>query len=44
MVDKGVLGSVLIKKRRYLPKGVPDEEILRHTQNKEVGDMEAVQG
>ena len=30
MVEKGVLGSTLIKKWRYWPKGVPSEEILRH--------------
>ena len=28
MVDKGVLGLALIKKRRYWPKGFPEEEIL----------------
>ena len=28
MVDKGVLGLALIKKRFYLPKGFPAEEIL----------------
>ena len=28
MVDKGVLGLALIKKRRYWPKGFPAEEIL----------------
>ena len=30
MVEKGVLGSALINKRRYWPKGVPEEEILWH--------------
>ena len=30
MVEKGVSGSALIKKRRYWTKGVPEEEILRH--------------
>ena len=44
MVDKGVLGSTLIKKQHYWPKGVPAEEILRHMQNKEVGDVGAFQG
>ena len=44
MVKKGVLGLALIKKRRYWPKGVPSEEILRNIQNKEVGDVDAVQG
>ena len=34
MVDKGVLGLELIKKRRYWPKGMPVEEIIRHIQNK----------
>ena len=28
MVDKGVLGLELIKKRRYWPKGFPSEDIL----------------
>ena len=28
MVDKGVLGSALFKKRRYWPQGFPSEEIL----------------
>ena len=44
MVEKGVLGLALIKKWCYWPKGVPSEEILQHMQNKEVGDVEAVQG
>ena len=30
MVEKGVFGSLLIKKRRYWAKGVTAEEILRH--------------
>ena len=28
MVDKGVLGLAIIKKRRYWPEGFPAEEIL----------------
>ena len=44
MDGKCVLGSELIKKRRYWPKGVPVEEILWHMQNKKVWDVEAVQG
>ena len=44
LVEKGVLGSALIKKRCYWPKGVPAEEILRNIQNKEVGYVDAVQG
>ena len=44
MVEKGVLGSALIKKRRYWPKGVPAEEILRHMQNNEVGYVDVDQG
>ena len=44
MVEKGVFGSQLIKKRRYWPKGVPSEDILWHIQDKEVGDVDAVQG
>ena len=43
MVDKGVLGLALIKKRRYWPKGFPAEEILWRMQNKEVGDVGVVQ-
>ena len=35
---------MLIKKQRYYPKGVPEEAIIRHIQNKEVGDVDAVQG
>ena len=42
MVEKGVLGSAFIKKRCYWPKGVPAEEILLHTQNKEVGYVDTV--
>ena len=44
MVEKGVLWSASIKKQYYWHKGVPAEEILRHMQNKEVGDLDAVQG
>ena len=44
MVQKGVLELALIKKRHFWPKGVPAEEILWNIQNKEVGDVEAVQG
>ena len=43
MVDKGVLGSELINKRRYRPKGIPVEDILSHIQNKEVGYVDVVQ-
>ena len=35
---------MLIKNQRYWPKGVPSEDILRHIQNKEVRDVDAVQG
>ena len=44
MVEKGVFGLALIKKRCYWPKGVPAEEIIWHMQNKEVVDVESVQG
>ena len=44
MVEKGVFGLALIKKRRYWPKGVPAEEIIMPMQNKGVGDVDAVQG
>ena len=44
MVEKVFLGSALINKRRYWPKGVPAEWILRYTQNKEIGDVDVVQG
>ena len=40
--ERGVLGLVLINKRRYWPKGVPAEEIIWHMQQKEVGDVDAV--
>ena len=39
MVEKGVFGSALTKKRSYWPNGVPEEEILWHMQKKEVGDV-----
>ena len=42
MVEKGVLGLLLIKKQRYWTKGVPEEEILWHIQNKEVGNVDAL--
>ena len=42
MVEKDILGSALIKKWRYWPKGVPAEEILRHIKNKEVWDVDVV--
>ena len=32
MVEQGVFGSDLITKRRYWPKGVPEEEIIWHMQ------------
>ena len=44
MVEKGFWGSSLIKKRCYWTMGVPEEEILRHMQNKEVGGVDAFQG
>ena len=44
MVEKGVFVLALIKKRRYWPKGVPAEDILRHMENNQVGYVEAVQG
>ena len=44
IVEKGVLGSAIIKKRYYWPKGVPEEEILWYMQNNQVGDLDAVQG
>ena len=44
MVENGVLGSELIKKTRYWPKGVPAEVILQHMKEKEVGDVDTVQG
>ena len=43
IVEKGVLGSDLIKKRCYWPKGVPAEDILRHMQNKYARDVDAFQ-
>ena len=43
MVDKGVLGSELIKKRRYWPNEMTVEEIILHIQHKEVGYVNAVQ-
>ena len=43
MVDNGVLGLELIKKQSYWPKRVPEEEIIRNMQNKEVGGVDAIQ-
>ena len=44
MVEKGVFGPELIKKQRYWNTGVLAEEIIWHMKNKEVGDVDAVQG
>ena len=44
MFERGVFGLELIKKRSYWNKGVTPEEIIWHTQNKEVGDVDAVKG
>ena len=44
MVDKGVLGAASIKKQRYWPKREPAKEVLWHMQNKEIVDVDAVQG
>ena len=44
MVEKGVLGSALIKKRHYWPNGVPAEDFLCHIQKNVVGDVDAIQG
>ena len=44
MLEKGFFRSTLINKRRYWFKGVPAEEIICHSQNKEVGGVDAVQG
>ena len=41
MSEKGVLGSDLIKKQRYWPKGVPEDEIHWHIQTKQVGDVDS---
>ena len=43
MVEKGVLGSALIKKWCYWTKGVTAEEILWNMQNNEVGGVDVVQ-
>ena len=42
MIEKGVLGSALIKKWFYWPKGVQEKEIIWHMQLKYVGDVDAV--
>ena len=44
MVEKGVFGLAVIKKRCYWPKGVTAEEILCHMQNKEAGYVDEFQG
>ena len=43
MVEKGVFGLALIKKRHYWPNGVPEEEIILRMQNKEVEYVDVVQ-
>ena len=42
MVEKDMYGSTLIKKWRYYPKRLPEEYIICHMQQKEVGDVDAV--
>ena len=44
MVDNCGCGLGLIKMCCYWPKGVPAEEIFRRQKNKEVGDVDTVQG
>ena len=41
MFENCVYGSALIKKIQYRPKGVPEEKMIWHMQQKEVGDVES---
>jgi hypothetical protein len=40
----GVFASALIKKRRYWPKYVPGEQIDDRMKDKEIGDVDALNG
>ena len=40
----GVLGSMVVKKKRYWPKGVAGDEINAHMATKEVGETDARKG
>ena len=42
--ERGVFASALIKKRRYWPKNVDGEAIIRHFSDKTVGDIDALLG
>ncbi len=41
---RGVFAAALIKKRRYWPKYVKGDEIKQHFNDKEVGDVDAIEG
>ena len=41
---KGVFASALIKKRKYWPRFIPGEAIQNHMKNKNVGEVDCMQG
>ena len=40
----GIYTHALIKKRRYWPKHVPGDAIIKHFNNKQVGETDAIHG
>ena len=38
--ERGVYSVALIKKRKYWPKGVPDDDIYRNFHNRDIGDVD----
>ena len=42
IAKKGVYGAALIKKRRYWPRGVPGDQIIRDFNDKEIGYANAI--
>jgi hypothetical protein len=41
---RGVFAAALIKKRRYWPKWIMGDDIIKHFEDKEVGDVDAWEG
>ena len=41
--DRGVYGGVLIKKRRYWPRNVPESDIGKHFEGKYVGSVDCLE-
>ena len=42
MVEKGIFGLTLIRKQRYWPMGVSEEEIIWNIQLKKLGDVDSL--